>query len=171
MNLLLLYLLLSKATFTSFSGLSSLPALRNDLVVEHKVLTDRQLSAAVATGQTTPGPIGLYVVSVGYFVAGLPGACVGWLAVVTPAFLIIPMLRYLGARGERPAVQRTIRAVTLAAAGLILSMTVPLARASIHGTLSWAIAVVSFAVLAATRLDTVWVILGAALTGLLAVLI
>lgn len=44
MNLLLLYLLLLKATTTSFSGLGSLPVLREDLVVRHRLLTDRRLT-------------------------------------------------------------------------------------------------------------------------------
>jgi len=65
MNLALLYLLLVKATATSFSGLASLPVVRHDLVTTHHVLTDRQLSAAVAAGRTAPGPNGLYLVSVG----------------------------------------------------------------------------------------------------------
>ena len=33
MNLIVLYLLLLKATITSFSGLTSLPVVRNDFVV------------------------------------------------------------------------------------------------------------------------------------------
>jgi chromate transporter len=37
------------------------------------VLTDQQLNEAVAITRSTPGPVGLYIVSVGYFVAGVPG--------------------------------------------------------------------------------------------------
>src|SRR5207247_6167127 len=101
MHIILLYLLLLKATVTSFSGLTSLPVVRNDLVVRRQVLTDRQLNAAVAAGRSVPGPNGLYVVSVGYFIAGIPGAWAGWLAMVSPAFIIIPLLQFVGARAER----------------------------------------------------------------------
>jgi chromate transporter len=166
MNLILLYLLLLKATATSFSGLTSMPVVRNDLVEKYHVLTDRQLNAAVAAGRSAPGPNGLYIVSVGYFVAGVPGACVGCLAVMTPAFLIIPMLRYLGARADRPAVKSAIQGVTLAAAGLIITATVPLARDALTGPLAIAIAVGSFLFLVLTRKDTLWVILGSAAAGL-----
>ena len=48
MNPILLYLVLLKATLSSFSGLSSLPAVRNDLVVQRPLITDRQLTAAWA---------------------------------------------------------------------------------------------------------------------------
>src|SRR5205085_4291484 len=85
-------------------------------------------------------PNGLYIVSVGYFIAGIPGACAGWLALVSPAFVIIPLLRYVGARAERPAIRSSIQSLTLAAAGLIASATIPLARDALHGPVSIAIA-------------------------------
>jgi chromate transporter len=168
MNLLLLYLLLLKATITSFSGLTSLPVVRNDFVVQRHLITDRQLNAAVVAGRSVPGPNGLYVVSVGYFVAGAPGAAMGWLAMITPAFLMIPLLRYLGGRAERPPVRSAIQGLTFAAAGLIAAATVPLAQDSIRGPLTVAIALASFAFMAFTSRDTLWIIAGSALAGLAA---
>jgi chromate transporter len=165
MNLLLLYLLLTKATLTSFSGLTSLPIVRHDFVEHYQVLTDRQLNAAVAAGRTAPGPNGLYLVSVGYFVAGVPGGVAGLLATLTPAFLIIPMLQYLGRKADRPAVKSAIRAVTLAAAGLVVTTTVPLARDALTGALPIAIAAGSFLFLVLSKRATVWVIAAAALAG------
>ena len=171
MNLLVLYLLLTKATLTSFSGLTSLPVVRGDLVVNRGVLTDRELNAAVVAGRTVPGPNGLYVVSVGYFVAGVPGAFVGWLAMVTPAFLIIPLLIYLGHRVERPVVKSAIQAVTLTAAGLIVASTLPLARDAVDSPLAAVVALGSFLCVAFTKLDTLWIIGGAAVVGLLGALV
>jgi len=167
MSLFVLYLLLLKAVITSFSGLTSLPVIRHDLVEQRRVLTDRQLNAAVAAGRTAPGPNGLYIVSVGYFVAGVPGACTACLAMMTPAFLIIPMLRYLGARADRPAVKSAIQCVMVAAAGLVVNSTVPLARDALTGPLAVGIALSSFLFLALTRKDTFWVVLGSATIGLL----
>lgn len=168
MSPLFLYVLLLKATCTSFSGVTAMPVVRHDLVEHYKVLTDRQLNAAVAAGRTAPGPNGLWVVSVGYFVAGVPGACAGCLAAITPAFLIVGMLRYLGRRAERPAVKSAIQCVTLAAAGLVIDATIPLAREALTGPLPVAIAIGSALFLAFTRHATVWVILAAALVSLLA---
>ncbi|HTW63891.1 MAG TPA: chromate transporter [Bryobacteraceae bacterium] len=167
MNLVILYLLLVKATLTSFSGLASLPVIRNDFVVRRHVLTDRQLNTAVAAGRIGPGPLGIYVVSVGYLVDGAPGACAGWLAMVTPAFLIIPMLRFLGDRAQHPRARAVARAVLFAGAGLMLSAAVPLARAAIGGPLSLAILLASFILIAVTRVDSLWVMLGAAAIGLI----
>jgi chromate transporter len=167
MNFIVLYLLLVKATLTSFSGLASLPMVRNDFVVRRHVLTDRQLNAAVAAGRIGPGPIGIYVVSVGYLVAGAPGACAGWLAMVTPAFLIIPMLRFLKARAEHRRARAVARAVLFAGAGLMASSAAPLARDAVTGPLSFAIVAASFVLIAITRVDSLWVMLGAAVIGML----
>ncbi len=167
-NIVVLYLLLVKATLTSFSGLASLPMVRNDFVVRRGVLTDRQLTTAVAAGRIGPGPLGIYVVSVGYLVDGVPGACAGWLAMITPAFLIIPMLRFLGARAEQPRARAVARAVLFAGAGLMASAAVPLARDAIANPLSLAIFAVSFLLIASARVDSLWVMLGAALIGLIA---
>jgi len=168
MNVFLLYALLLKATLTSFSGLASLPMVRNDLVVERKVLTDRQLNTAVVAGRTAPGPNGLYLVSVGYYAGGLAGATAGLLAVMTPAFLILPMMRWAGARANTPRVKSAIRAVLLASAGLLLSASLPLTRDAITGPLTLVIMLVSLALLMLTRIDTVWVVLGGAAIGLIA---
>lgn len=168
MNIFVLYLLLLKATVTSFSGLGSLPVIRQDLVVTHQVLTDSQLNTAVAVGRTTPGPAGLYVVSVGYFVAGIPGAVAGWLALVTPSLSVILLLRYLGRRAEHPRIKSALQAVVLASAGLLLAAALPLAREALSGVLLTLIALGSSLILIFTRLDSVWVILGAAVLCLAA---
>jgi chromate transporter len=167
MNLFLLYLLLLKATLTSFSGMGSLPIIREDLVVRHRVLTDRQLNTAVAAGRSGPGPIGVYVVNVGYLVAGPSGGIAGWLAMITPAFLIIPLLRYLGSHAERSEVKRATEAAMLAGAGLIIAATVPLARDAVLGPLTLAIALSAGIVLVVTRVESLWVIAVSAVAGLL----
>jgi len=166
-NVFVLYLLLLKATLTSFSGLASLPMIRSDFVVHYHLLTDRQLNTAVAAGRLGPGPLGIYVVSVGYLVAGLPGALAGWLAMITPAFLIIPMLRFLGKRADHRRMKSITRTVLLAGAGLMAGAAAPLARDAITGPLTLAILVVSFVLIAVTRVDTLWIMFGAAVAGLL----
>jgi chromate transporter len=65
MNIFLLYLLLLKGTVTAFAGQASLPVVQDALVIQHHVLTNEQLNEAVVITRSTPGPVGLYVVSVG----------------------------------------------------------------------------------------------------------
>jgi chromate transporter len=165
MNVFILYLLLLKAVCTSFSGMASLPIVRNDFVVSRHLLTDRQLNTAVVTGRTGPGPNGLYVVSVGYFVDGLPGAMAGLLALVTPAFLIIPMMRWVGDYAKIPRIRSAIRAVVLASAGLLVASSIPLAQDAATGPMAVAIILVSFVALTFTNLESWWVMMAAAVVG------
>ena len=165
MNFILLYLLLLKSTLTSFSGLSSLPVIHADFVEHYHVLSPQQLNTAVAAGRSGPGPAGLYVVSIGYLVSGVPGAVAGYLAMITPAFLILPILHFFSRFASHPAVRRAIRAILLSAAGLLLSSTIPLGRDALTGVLTLAVALTSFALLAFTKVETLWVIVGAAALG------
>ena len=57
------------------------------------MLTDEELNSAIAISQASPGPLGLYPVLLGYFVAGVPGALAGALALASPAILAIPIAR------------------------------------------------------------------------------
>jgi chromate transporter len=163
MNAFVLYLVLLKATLTSFAGLASLPVVRDELVVKRAVLTDTQLNEAVVITRATPGPVGLYVVSTGFFVLGVPGAVAGWLAMITPALLIIPLVHFAGRKAEHPRVKSVLETVVLASAGLLLTASLPLAKAAVTGPVTLLITLATIALLVKTKIDTLWIILGAAL--------
>ena len=170
MNFFVLYFLLLKASLTSFSGLGSLPMIRQDFVVTSHALTDHQLNTAVVAGRTGPGPYGLYLVCVGYLAGGIPGAIAGFLALITPAFLVIPLMVWLGRRAEHPRVRDAIRGLLLAAAGLLLSAAMPLTRDALTGVFAFMVVVVSFLLLTFTKIDSAWLMAGAAGAGLLTLL-
>lgn len=166
MNPLLIYFLLVKATLTSFSGMGSLPIVREEFVVQRHLITDRQLSTAVAVGRAGPGPHGLYMVAIGYFIAGVPGAAAGCAAIMTPAFSIVGLLLYLGRYRENRRVRGAIRGITIAAGSLVLSAVVPLAQDAWRGMLAVAVSLLSFAALMFTRLDTFWIVAFGAVAGI-----
>jgi len=166
MNIVLLYLLLLKGTVTAFAGLASLPVIQHALVEQYHVLTNEQLNEAVVITRSMPGPVGLYIVSVGYFAAGIPGAIAGWLAMITPALLIIPMVHFVGRKMESPRVKSVLQTVVIASAGLLLAAAIPLGRAGLTGPATIVIATICFVLLVATKLDTLWMILGAAMVSL-----
>jgi chromate transporter len=170
MNCLTLYLLLVKATLTTFTGGSSLPVIRHDLVVERKLITDTQLSTAVAIGRTGPGPNGMYLVSIGYYISGTPGAAAGYLAMFTPSLLAILLLRVLEGRTERPRWKGAIRGLTASAAGLMLASGLPIAQTAIHSWLSALIAIAALAAFASKRVETIWVFAAAGFTAVSATL-
>ena len=167
MSVLTLYLLLLKATLTSFSGGTSLPSVRQDLVVQHHAITDAQLSTAVAISRMGPGPNGAFVICIGHYIAGPAGAAAGYLAMITPAWLAILILRLLQGRTSHPRWRGAIQGLTAAAAGLMLANSWPIAQTAITSWLPAVLSALALAAFLSRKIETVWV-LGSA--GLLAML-
>ena len=167
MNLLTLYLLLLKATLTSFTGGTSLPSVRQDLVVQRHAITDAQLSTAVAISRMGPGPNGAYVIAIGHYVAGPRGAVAGYFAMITPAWLAILLLWLLEGRTNHPRARGAIQGLTAAAAGLMIANGWPIAQSAIQSPWLAAIAALALAAFLFTKIDTVWVLVAA---GILATL-
>jgi chromate transporter len=125
-----------KGTITAFAGLASLPVIQETLVNQYQVLTNEQLNEAVVITRSSPGPVGLWVVSVGYFAAGLPGAIAGWLAMTTPALLIIPLVHFVGRKMEHPRVKSILQTIVIASAGLLIAAAIPLGRDGLTGPIT-----------------------------------
>ena len=164
MNAVLLYFLLLRATALSFSGFASVPLVREDLVVERGVLSDEALNSAIAIGQAAPGPLGLYVVVAGYFVAGVPGALAATLALATPAILVIPIARAVR-RHRDSHVQGATAAIVIASCVLMATTSVTLAPDAAPTTPLAALVVVAFVALASGRVPPVVVVLASACLG------
>ena len=120
MNAVLIYLLLLKATMTSFAGMGSLPQIRQDFVETRAAISDQQLSQAVLVGRATIGPMGAYVVAVGYYAGGWPGAIAGWLAMITPALIAIPLLILIQRWVHLPRIRAAVDGVIIASAVLLI---------------------------------------------------
>ena len=120
MNALLIYLLLLKATMTSFAGMGSLPQIRQDFVETHRAISDEQLSQAVLVGRATIGPMGAYVVALGYFAGGWRGALAGWLAMITPALVAVPLLTLIQRWLHLPRIRAAVDGVIIASAVLLV---------------------------------------------------
>ncbi|HET9625078.1 MAG TPA: chromate transporter [Kofleriaceae bacterium] len=170
-KLVLLLWILLKSTITSFAGLASLPEIRDELVVQRHWLTDDDLNHAVVITRTTPGPVGVYVVAVGYMADGVPGAAAGWIAMAAPSLLVILLVGYIGKRAEHPRVRAMLQCVVLASAALLVLAAIPIGRQALDGPLTLAIAVVALPLLIARRVNTLWIIAGAAALSLAAALL
>jgi chromate transporter len=163
MKALLLYWIFTQATLSSFTGLSTLPIIRHELVTKRQWINDADLNAAVLVGRSTPGPMSVYIVSIGQKVDGLPGAAAGWLALVTPAVLILVLLHSLKRWSKHPRFQNAIRYVVLASNGYALATLYALCRAAFQRWELAVLGVASAAILLRTRIDTIWILVGAGL--------
>ncbi len=154
------------------SGMVLFAFIRHDVVDRYGWLTPQQLIDAIAVGQMTPGPVLSSATFIGYLVSGLPGAIVATIGVFLPSFLIVALVGPWIPRLRRSAVaQAFLRGVNAAAVALILSVAIALFRAAIVDLWTGLILLVGLVALLRFRADTLWLVLGGALCGLVRYLI
>ena len=116
----LVYLWLAfKASLFSTSGTGNLPSLHADLL-SRGWATDRQFAESLAVGQVSPGPSGLWVISLGYLVDGLRGALLTAVAITLPPLLILAVERLYRRVKHHPAVEGFVRGLGLAVVGIFI---------------------------------------------------
>ncbi|MFM0218060.1 chromate transporter [Paraburkholderia caledonica] len=166
MNAFILFLVLLKATVTSLAGLASISVVRDELVVHRHVLTDEQLNEAVVVTRSTPGPVGLYVVAVGYQAAGTPGAVAGWAAMTAPALAILPLLLLFRRYLRHPRVHSALQCIVIASAALLLATVYPFAKSAVTGPVSAIAALLTLPLMIRFKVDPALIILGTVLVGM-----
>jgi chromate transporter len=159
-----LVLVFLKASALAIGGLASLPLLRADLVPQY--VTDAGIVQALAVGRLAPGPNGLYIVSLGYIVAGWTGALYALIGASLAPLVMLPATS-LARRWLLSAwFGGLVRGVSLATAGLLLATGVTIVQGS--GTAPWqlALVVVTIAVTAHGKLHPAAMIVVGAAVGL-----
>ncbi len=151
------------------SGYVLLAFLRDDFVHGLHWLTDRQLLDAISIGQLTPGPVFTTATFIGYVVGGWPGGLIATLGIFLPSFVFVPVIRRLAAGLRRsPWTRPMLDGVNIAALALMAGVTLQLGQAALVDPLTWALAAVAFLLLWRFKLNSAWLILGAAAVGLIA---
>ena len=129
MNPFHFFWLVLKASLFSTSGFGNLPQLFADLTGGGWASAE-QFAEALAVGQISPGPSGLWVISLGYLVDGPRGAALAALAISLPPVAILAVDRLYRRVGHHPAVQGFVRGLSLAVTGVFLVVLVGLLRAN-----------------------------------------
>lgn len=150
------------------SGYVLLAFLRNDLVIRLGWITDQQLLDAIAIGQVTPGPVFTTATFIGYLLEGIPGAAVATLGIFLPAFIFVGLLNPVVPRLRKsPWLAALLDGVNVASLGLMAGVTLILGRTAVVDALTVFIALVTGVLLFRFRINTTWLVLGAAGIGLL----
>lgn len=154
-----------KASMLTSGGLQALPLLQDELVFQRGVLTVSDFATAATIGRITPGPNGLFVLTIGYYVAGLWGALAGALGIAIPPFLAIGLVR----AHRRVAHQRWVvgltRGVMASAVGLLSALTYFFALPLLTQPASIGIFAVALAVMLVLKADAIPVLLAGGLAG------
>lgn len=121
-NPLIYLLLFIKASLFSSGGLSNLPSLHQDLIAQQWA-NEADFGQALAIGQISPGPNGLWVICLGYLTFGLPGALLALLGITVPPCLVLLIAALYRRVASLPQVNALMRGVSLAIVGLTISVS------------------------------------------------
>ena len=150
------------------SGYVLIAFLRSDFVERLGWLTEKQLLDAVAVGQVTPGPLFTTATFIGYVLGGVPGGVLATVGIFLPAFVLVAISNPLIPRlRASPWTAGFLDSVNAASLGLMAAVTAQLAYGGFGSPLAVAIAAVAAVLLFRFRVNSMWLVAGAALTGLL----
>ncbi len=151
------------------SGYVLLAFLQADLVERWHWLSEGQLLDAIAAGQITPGPLFTTATFIGYVLGGAPGAVVATAGIFLPAFFFVglsgPLLPRIRQSETAGAFLDGVNAASLA---LMVVVTYQLGRFAVVDFTTLALTLISAMVLFRFRVNSIWVVFGGAVVGLLA---
>ena len=129
-NPVLYFWLFLKASLLSTGGLGNLPFLHQDLIALGWA-TEADFLVAIAVGQVSPGPNGLWTISLGYLTYGWLGAGLALIAITLPTLLALVVVALHRRVETHPLVQRFTLGITLGVIGLTLGVAWTLFSASV----------------------------------------
>jgi len=164
----LAWLFLKTGLFSFGGAYASLVFLQQGAVENHHWVTSSQLLDGVAISVATPGPFMLFSTFVGYIAAGIPGAIVATIFVFLPSFVFVLLgARYVEQVRNNRHVQAFLSGVSAAVVGVILVVSMDLAREAIVGIASVVLAAIAFVSIVVLKVDVAKVAGSAILCGIL----
>ena len=155
-------------SLTIGGGFMMLPVLHKEFVEKYHWITNQEFLDAIAIGQITPGPLTVMNAVIGYKISGLTGAFLAMVSSYLPCIIIVTLAcRYYFHYKESVIVNSSFQGIKPAVIGLLAAVAIPLGSASIVDLITFSIAVITFVVIAFTRTDPTFVIIGAGIIGAL----
>jgi chromate transporter len=147
-------------------GMAAFPEMKILTVDVHKWLTFPQLIHLYSVGQMMPGPNMMMIVSIGEWAGGFPGAIVTLLAFFGPtallAFVVARFWKKLEKWPWRNSIQRGLAPVSI---GLLLAGCFTMAKGSITGLETGAIAVGVLMILLQYKINPALLVVAGAVIG------
>ncbi len=163
---LIYFLLFLKASLFSSGGFSNLPSLHQDLI-GNGWASDADFGQSLAIGQISPGPNGLWVISLGYLTYGYLGALLALVAITIPPFLVLVLWAIYDRIENRGWVKGLMRGISLAVVGLLLNVSWTILSRSGMDWRGWLIGLLAFGLAISGRVHVMVIILLAACAGYL----
>ncbi len=164
MNPLVFFLLFLKASLLSTGGLGNLPFLNADLL-ELGWARPEDFLTALAVGNVSPGPTGLWSISLGYLTFGWLGALLALIALSLPPLLILVVAAFYSRIESRPFVQDFTRGLGLGVVGLTLAVALSLAGSSVSDIWGIVIVLCALGLAVSKRVPVILILVLAAAAG------
>ncbi len=160
----LYFLLFLKASLFSSGGFSNLPSLHQDLLGAGWAV-EADFGASIAIGQISPGPNGLWVISLGYLTYGYLGAILALVAITLPALLVLGVAAIYARIERRRWVEGLMRGISLAVVGILLAVFWTLIRQPGIDWTGWLIAAAAFGLAVSRRVNFIVILALAGIAG------
>jgi len=166
MNPLNFFWLFLKASLFSTGGLGNLPFLHQDLIGLGWA-RESDFVTALAVGNVSPGPTGLWSISLGYLTFGWPGAILALMALSLPPLLALFVASFYNRVEKQPGVQNFTRGLSLGVAGLTLTVAIGLAGSTITDWRGVVIGLAALGLALSKRLPVILILILSAVAGIL----
>ena len=144
-------------------------SLRADFVERLGWITEEQLLDAIAIGQLTPGPLFTSATFIGYLLGGPWAGVIATIGIFLPAFVFVALSNPLIPRlRASPWTAGFLDSIIAASLGLMAAVTLQLGYATLRTPPAIVFALVAALLLFRFRVNTMVLVGGAALAGLLA---
>lgn len=156
-------------SITFGGGYAMLPIIQREIVEKKKWATENEVMDYYAVGQCTPGIIAVNTATfIGYRLKGIAGGIFATLGVIFPSLVIIMLIAaFLKNFAEFSVVQHAFGGIRVAVVALIISSVIKLWKSSVKNYIGIIIAVMAFILGAVLQLSPIYVVIGAAIVGLL----
>lgn len=149
-------------------GLAMLPIIEKELVIKRNWVTKDTLLDYFAIGQATPGIIAVNVATfLGYSRAGILGAIVATLGVVTPSIIIISIIaKFLSGFSENITVKKALSGINVVVAALLTKVLWGFRKKIFSSILSFVLFLLAFLGIAFFNINTVVIVISSIFIGL-----
>jgi len=162
------WILIVVNALTIGGGFVMLPMLQREFVEKYHWLTNKEFMDAIAIGQVTPGPLTVMNAFMGYKIYGLLGAIMAMISSYLPCIIIVTLVaKYYYTYKKSVIVISSFNGIKPAVIGLLAAVAISLGNTSLVDPITFGIAIISFAVIAFTKIDPTFVIIGAGVMGAL----
>lgn len=149
-------------------GLAMLPIIEKELVIKRKWVTKDTLLDYFAIGQATPGIIAVNVATfLGYSRAGILGAIIATLGVVTPSIIIISIIaKFLSGFSENITVKKALAGINVVVAALLTKVLWGFRKKIFSSILAFILFLLAFLGIAFFNVNTILIVVASIFIGL-----